>query len=92
VTLDEAHKLPRLMKGVFMVVFTIIGFFDWVTLSLRFRVFVLVPVTFSTLTIVGEGVEQRESADRSRLSATTLWRNIARRLLEVDTYEAAEGR
>jgi hypothetical protein len=69
-------------------------FFDWVTLSLRFRVFVLVPVTFSALTIVavGEGVEQRESADRSRLSATTLWRNIARRLLEVGTYEAAEGR
>jgi retron-type reverse transcriptase len=27
-----------------------------------------------------------------RLSATTLWRNITRRLLEAGTYEAAEGR
>jgi hypothetical protein len=48
-------------------------FFDRVTLSLRFRVFVLVTVTFSTLTIVGEGVEQRESADpKSALGDNTL--------------------
>jgi hypothetical protein len=65
-----------------------------VTLSLRLRVFVLVPTTFSTQTVVavGEGVEQRESAGRSRLAATTFWRNITRRLLEVGTSEAAEGR
>jgi hypothetical protein len=86
--LDEAHKTAPPYERRVAVAFAIIRVLIGVTLFLRFRVFVLVPVTFSTLTIVavGEGVEQRESADQGRLAATTLWRNMTRRLLEVGTY------